>query len=332
MERSSGIGKDGVAVSGSCVSKSKHCPEQARDELISILTKREKVHGRSISAFRLVVFYVKIRPFRARIPGPRLVILLALGAILSAYPYATNFVRSLPYRRCLMQQPGATKNLFRPAEDCSICQEVQKIEKISNIDSTLFEERYAYSGRPVVVTDATKNWTAMQAFSFAFFKELYKDQEFDCQFFPYKTGFQSLRDVFDMSMSRALLESGTEPWYVGWSNCDENIGSILREYYYRPYFLPDTSESEKTDWIFMGSPGYGAPMHVDDVKYPSWQAQIQGRKKWTLEPPRECQYSCTRLEVTVDSGEIIVLDTNKWYHQTLIVSEDISITIGAEYD
>jgi hypothetical protein len=29
-----------------------------------------------------------------------------------------------------------------------------------------------------------------------------------------------------------------------------------------PYFLPELSESSKTDWIFMGSPGYGAQLHV----------------------------------------------------------------------
>lgn len=46
------------------------------------------------------------------------------------------------------------------------------------------------------------------------------------------------------------------------SNCDEEIGSLLRQHYQRPYFLPVTAETEKTDWIFMGSHGYGAPMHV----------------------------------------------------------------------
>lgn len=40
----------------------------------------------------------------------------------------------------------------------------------------------------------------------------------------------------------------------------------LRQYYHRPYFLPTTAENEKTDWIFMGSPGYGAPMHVSISK------------------------------------------------------------------
>ena len=32
-----------------------------------------------------------------------------------------------------------------------------------------------------------------------------------------------------------------------------------------PYFLPDTSESSKTDWLFMGCPGYGAHLHVSNL-------------------------------------------------------------------
>jgi len=50
------------------------------------------------------------------------------------------------------------------------------------------------------------------------------------------------------------------------SNCDEKIGVILRQHYQKPYFLPTTAESKKTDWIFMGSNGYGAPMHVGFIK------------------------------------------------------------------
>ena len=29
---------------------------------------------------------------------------------------------------------------------------------------------------------------------------------------------------------------------------------------------------------------------------------------------------------------VVVLDTNKWFHQTDIVGEELSITIGSEYD
>lgn len=77
-------------------------------------------------------------------------------------------------------------------------------------------DRYAYSGRPVVVVDATINWTATEVFSFPFFKSLYDGVDADCQFFPYRTEFKSLQDVLDMGTDRSLLERGTEPWYVGW--------------------------------------------------------------------------------------------------------------------
>ena len=54
------------------------------------------------------------------------------------------------------------------------------------------------------------------------------------------------------------------------SNCDAETSHVLRQHYQRPYFLPDTAESTHADWIFMGTPGYGAHMHVSvDMVY-SW--------------------------------------------------------------
>lgn len=50
--------------------------------------------------------------------------------------------------------------------------------------------------------------------------------------------------------------------YLYRSNCDSEAANELRKHYKRPYFLPEVSESSKTDWIFMGCPGYGAHMHV----------------------------------------------------------------------
>ncbi|XP_011493821.1 PREDICTED: uncharacterized protein LOC105359040 [Ceratosolen solmsi marchali] len=309
-------------------------PSRLKDELRILLGRIEEVPLSSrLRSLKLLRAYARLRETRLK-SGLRakLVKLLGLLGVCLLVYLARDYYHSVKYDRCLIDQPPLVRQIFRPAEDCSVCRDVKHVEKISNVDPKLFEERYAYSGRPVVIRDATNGWSAMQVFSFAFLKELYEGQDANCQFFPYKTEFRSLQDVFNMSTSRALLQAGSKPWYVGWSNCDQAIGTILRKHYQRPYFLPDTAESEKTDWLFMGSPGYGAPMHIDDVEYPSWQAQIRGHKTWILEPPRECHYSCNRVEVTVNPGEIIVLDTNKWYHQTLIVSDDVSITIGAEYD
>ncbi|KAL0124516.1 hypothetical protein PUN28_006399 [Cardiocondyla obscurior] len=306
--------------------------DHARKELNAILGKIDNLRLPA-KAWRQFRVRLRLRPlklikFRAR----HLWLILLIATWFAGLPTWIN-VLTYGYSKCWITTPSFVQKLFRPPQDCSICQDVQQVDKLSAVDPTIFEQRYAYSGKPVVINDAMMNWTAPKVFSFAFFKNLYDEEKAttfkgNCQFFPYNTEFESLQDVFDMNEDRAMMVKGTAPW----SNCNEKIGAILRQHYQRPYFLPTTAENKKTDWIFMGSSGYGAPMHVDDVEYPSWQAQIKGEKLWILEPPRECLYTCKRLKVTVHAGEIIVLDTNRWYHQTKIISDDVSITIGAEYD
>ena len=47
----------------------------------------------------------------------------------------------------------------------------------------------------------------------------------------------------------------------------------------------------------------------------------------------ECLFVCNELNFIVEPGEIIVLNTNIWYHKTSVASKDeISITIGSEFD
>ncbi|XP_066289252.1 bifunctional arginine demethylase and lysyl-hydroxylase JMJD6-like [Branchiostoma lanceolatum] len=249
-----------------------------------------------------------------------------------------------PMTETLRRSPASSRyyrnSKFRPPVNCQICADIQEVDRVRNLKPDEFIARYAYTSRPVIVEDGAQNWTASEYFSFGYFKSVYKpdspallNEENKCQFFPYKTNFASLGEVFNMSEERANLEDGSEPWYIGWSNCDATAANDLRRHYERPYFFPAEVESSKTDWIFMGSPGYGAHLHIDAVGTPSWQAQVKGTKEWTLEPPPECYFECPHtLKVTVHPGEIIVLDTNNWFHKTLIIGDEMSITIGSEYD
>ncbi|XP_076449369.1 uncharacterized protein LOC143285823 isoform X2 [Babylonia areolata] len=242
--------------------------------------------------------------------------------------------------RCVFRAPRGLADVLRPPVDCDFCRNVSDVIRLERVLPEEFEELYAYSGGPVIVEDAMENWTALETFSFEFFRGVYAEEsvalksvQSRCQFFPYKTEFRTLGEVFRMPADRAHMKDGSKPWYIGWSNCDASAGNVLRQHYRRPYFLPSSAESSKTDWIFMGGPGYGAHMHIDNVHLPSWQAQITGVKRWTMEPPSECFTQCVSgLHVDVRPGEIIVLDTNKWFHSTLVLGQDISITIGSEYD
>lgn len=261
------------------------------------------------------------------------------GVIIKVTGWDEEIYASFRESHCLLDNGGFTIEIARPLTNCDCCRNLKEFPIERNISADDFVRKYAYTAVPVLIKDATQNWTAMRNFSFDFFKNLYtttKDAltviEEECQFFPYKTEFETLADVFNMSAERANFTPGEKPWYVGWSNCHSDVATVLRQHYNRPYFLPVDSESSQVDWIFMGGPGLGAFVHLDYVQRPSWQAQILGQKTWTLIPTPECEHVCTALNVTVSKGDIIVLDTNQWYHATYIHPGEISITIGSEYD
>lgn len=124
---------------------------------------------------------------------------------------------------CILDWPDKVIDFARPPVDCRICEGITKVKKVSKLSPEEFEARYAYSGTPVVITDAMDDWTAPKTFSFEFFKNVYTEDrtaerrpEAKCQFFPYKTDFNSLAEVFNMSSDRAQMKDGTQPWYIGW--------------------------------------------------------------------------------------------------------------------
>ncbi|XP_033630557.1 uncharacterized protein LOC117292562 [Asterias rubens] len=240
---------------------------------------------------------------------------------------------------CIIGSNFIFAEIGRPNAPCDLCRNLTEVPTYETITPAEFVAKHAYNIRPALVTGATANWTAMGTFNYDFFKELYGSHpealdavEKECQFFPYNTEFGSLKDAFEMPADRAALKDGEKHWYFGWSNCDPVVAVKLRKHYQRPYFLPESSESSALDWIFMGGPGVGAGIHLDNVEKPSWQAQLSGKKTWTLLPLPECENICHELQVTVNTGDIIVLDTNQWYHTTRIHPGKISITIGSEFD
>lgn len=270
--------------------------------------------------------------------------------------------------QCAIPIPQFALPLFKPIDDCRMCQDLNEIKRIERVSKEEFLEKYAYSGVPVIITDAMTNWTGLTKINFDFLKQTYiksdeiayrkrqaklanskklrsiigtfksivetdeirQEDKDTCQFFPYKTNFRNLREVFELETNNEKIYE--KPWYVGWSNCNSYASEVLREHYERPYFLPEESEMSRLDWIFMGTPEYGAAMHIDDVNNPSWQAQISGIKLWTFKPPAECILQCDTLYVDVYPGDVIVFDSNRWYHATFIKGEEISLTIGSEYD
>ena len=159
-------------------------------------------------------------------------LLLVLVVLVAQWPVQRRTLMELWFRysdldidkeNCLVELNDVFLDVVRPPVDCSICEKVETVDKVTNLSPELFELKYAYSGRPVVIEDGMKNWTARDTFSFDFFKNIYGEDspalmniESNCQFFPYKTNFGTLGEVFNMSKERADMKDNSEPWYIGW--------------------------------------------------------------------------------------------------------------------
>ena len=150
----------------------------------------------------------------------------------------------------------------------------------------------------------------------------------NCFFRCYKTEeFKTLADVFSISEDR-LGDVVTMPWYVGWTVCQPQVYTNLSQLVTLPQFLTGYTMIGNM-WIFLGTPGYGAHLHLDDdLDTNTWQAQISGVKTWVLQPPAECAAACPgSLQADMYPGDMIIVNTNFWMHKTVVLDQGISLVI-----
>ncbi len=101
--------------------------------------------------------------------------------------------------------------------------------------------------------------------------------------------------------------------------------------------LPLTSELSYTGavWVFIARNGIkeaalaGRPPHTDSVQHDgTFHLQAVGTKQWTVSSPEHGSYV-----VTVQPGDLFVIDTKTWMHATQIdpQSEGVSISLARDF-
>ena len=204
----------------------------------------------------------------------------------------------------------------------------------------------------MIVRNVSLGWEAMKVLDFSWLKaeylkseEILKHEAENCFFKCYKTDeFPNLASVFRMSEER-VRDVMSRPWYVGWSVCHppvlqeiEKLSKLppdLSHYFVTKSFPVDIPpflaqlERQGNMWVFLGSPGYGAHLHLDaDLELPTWQAQISGAKTWYLQPPPECSGVCrSEIQGDLHPGDMIIVNTNFWFHKTLVLEQGISLVV-----
>lgn len=86
-----------------------------------------------------------------------------------------NDFDDLAKEECALILPDYLNSIFRPIDNCQMCQNLQRIERLENMTQQLFIDKYAYTAVPVIIRNYLNEWPAMKVLNYKFLQDLYKN-------------------------------------------------------------------------------------------------------------------------------------------------------------
>jgi cupin-like protein len=236
-----------------------------------------------------------------------------------------------------------------------------QIDRRSNLSYETFIREYVKKKRPVIITDAAKDWPALKTWNMGYFKDRYGDV-----MVPGKS--MLVRDMID-EMSRSSKERPSA--YAFSLSIPKLFPEILRDLepmprYWQPNWLESTALLPGVPWhklhhitgleVNIGGAFSTFPfIHYDDLWTQTFVTQVYGRKEWVMYPPDHtpCMYpknpggNFSRLPVEgdidvnefplfknvkpmrfcIEPGEMLY-NTPGWWHTTRAFTPSIAVVLS----
>ncbi len=224
----------------------------------------------------------------------------------------------------------------------------EEVPRRSELSLQEFMQEYGLPGRPVVITDATRDWEALN-WTPQGLVERYGDEIVEV------TPSASMEEAqMEMSLAEYVeyVEAPDERllYMTSWNFrevCPELLDDFEVPVYFREDWLQEIDPEQQFDlmWLFLGPAGAGFRMHVDLAQTSAWNCQLTGRKEWLLWPPEVADrlyegevdgfhpdleafplYQGVRpLRTTLGPGELVFTPSG-WWHQTRNLETGLAIT------
>lgn len=226
-----------------------------------------------------------------------------------------------------------------------------EVNRVLSLDRASFLERFGFHGKPVVVTNITTGWKAMERWT----PEFFRDELGETMVSARRT--RDLSDKRRMKLSEYIdyveRESvyDDDPYYlVDWIIARDHP-ELCNDYFVPSYFdswlarLPAAVRPELR-WLYIGPARSGSRMHVDTMMTSAWNAVVCGQKRWVFYPPDQGENlyfgevdafkpdfakfplfakACAPLVCTQRPGEV-VFTPGGWWHQVVNDETTISVT------
>eukprot|EP00164_Ancoracysta_twista_P008767 GFYU01012763.1.p1 GENE.GFYU01012763.1~~GFYU01012763.1.p1 ORF type:complete len:440 (-),score=112.88 GFYU01012763.1:74-1393(-) len=228
----------------------------------------------------------------------------------------------------------------------------QEIDRRSNLSYTDFILEYVIPRKPVIITDAMKDYAALDKWTFDWFSDMFGDGTASVQLGnsdttvlkPVSWFLQYLKDNGDNVPMYAEFDT----YYLG-----PSAGGLMADIGIPKYFANDwyirctnTAHEKITPRAFyFGGRGSGINNHQDNWSSHVYSMQIRGRKRWRLHSPDQGpfvyygevdtfapdlkKYPLYRyarpIDFVLEAGEILYWPPG-WWHQTLVIEDSIGFS------
>ncbi|KAM9968233.1 hypothetical protein ACTFIW_002670 [Dictyostelium discoideum] len=155
------------------------------------------------------------------------------------------------------------------------------IDRRTNLTFEEFTRDYLIPNKPVIISDACKDWAASKNWT----RETLAEKCGDVKLYINAGVFMNVKDFFYYS-EHCKEEM---PMYLFDHYYGEKVPSLLEDYSADAYFKEDLfnvlDKRPSFRWLLAGPPRSGASFHKDPNHTSAWNAVITGRKKWIMYPP-----------------------------------------------
>lgn len=322
-----------------CITKgfSPHQVEESAKPILKHLREVRRQHWKNV-LMRTAVIVTLVAALTYCDPAVKFASACGRLAMIKMLPY-WDWTRYYNDDGCLLDNPyfkGDVQELL--PGDCEICENTESVIRLTNVSQVTVAEAYIKRDIPVIVTDGTIGWSAGNLFSIQFLYQLYSEDEVlrnapTCMFASNVRVTYGGARLFLSKVYRSEYSN----WYAHWEECEMSAVRVLRQFFKRPYFIPQMVETAKLNWLLLSS-NYNAKNYkpVDLGTSVTWFAQVKGKNRIRLVPRTPCNSTCSILYTVLHEGEIIMWTDFLWLldYQPLSsgVQLNVAIAAGGFYD
>ena len=162
------------------------------------------------------------------------------------------------------------------------------VERVGGLSVGEFVRRYRAPRRPVILTDALKDWPARERFTPEFFRTRYGDLPVKVRGREYR-----LAEIIDLQRESSVERPAPYPCTLSLADCPDLLPDVMPRFAYslpnrhtHPLMPQGLFESVYHTEIFFGGPNGQFPLlHYDFLRMHAWIAQVYGDKEFTLYEP-----------------------------------------------